>query len=233
MPELYDYFSSPASFVHLAVTCYILGLLTRRELLLRSFILLGTFFYILYYYFIAETPLWEAIWTSVIMGLANLIGLAALLVGRSPLSIPAANRDLYPRFQHLPPGDFGAIVRRAQRRVLTEAEVVTREGHVVDRLTYVISGVADVEKRGESFKLPPGLFSGEVAFMTGGTSVATTTLPPGAEILQWDFGTLKTLAARRPRFKLALEAMISRDLAMKVGMAVAPRQASYMAEATA
>jgi hypothetical protein len=66
-----DYFSSAAGFVHLAVLCYVLGLLTREKLMLRSFLLLGSYFSMLYYY-IADSPLWEEIAASILIATANL-----------------------------------------------------------------------------------------------------------------------------------------------------------------
>ena len=46
-------------------------------------------------------------------------------------------------------------------------------------------------------------------------------------MLEWEFATLRRRSARASRFKLALGAMISRDQAMKVAFAVAPRQADW------
>ena len=42
-------------------------------------------------------------------------------------------------------------------------------------------------------------------------------------MLVWDVAALRRKAVRKARFRLALEAMVSRDLAHKVAYAVAPR----------
>jgi len=58
-------------FVQLALLFYVLGFLTRNELYLRVWLLTGTGFYILYYYFVTDVPLWDALWTSAAIGVVN------------------------------------------------------------------------------------------------------------------------------------------------------------------
>ena len=70
--------------------------------------------------------------------------------------------------------------------------------------------------------MPEGLFIGEVALVTHRNSVATTTITKGAEILEWNFADLRRKSAKSQRFKLAVDAMITQDLAHKVAAGVAP-----------
>lgn len=212
---------APDVTIYLAGGAYILGYLIINQVLLRLVFAVGTFFYILYYASVAAEPLWGAIYTSVAMGIANLIGLTALFAGRSRLVLPRAYRDIYPNFEHLSPGDFRALFRRGTRYQLAEDTLLTQEGVRPNELTYIVTGNADVCKRGETFKLPPGLFVGEVAYMLQRPSAATTMVPKGAEVITWDTNALDK-ACRRLRFKLTLEAAISRDMAAKVAFAVAP-----------
>ena len=60
------------------------------------------------------------------------------------------------------------------------------------------------------------LFLGEIAFLTNAASSASLWLEEGAEVLEWQFDELRRRCERVPRFKLALEASISVDLARKV-----------------
>ncbi|WP_299624029.1 cyclic nucleotide-binding domain-containing protein [uncultured Tateyamaria sp.] len=199
-------FIAPETVVLLAGAALTIGYLIIHQVMLRLMVLLGT---------------------------ANLIGLGNLLWHQSKMAVPRAHRDIYPMFQSLPPGDFRNLVQYADRKVLQEAIQVTTEGAPVDKLYYVISGGIEVVKRGERFNMPPNLFVGEVAYITGQKSAATTCLPAGAEVLEWDVATLRARAAKRARFKLAIEAMISSDLALKVAFAVAPHRNSWVADAQA
>ncbi|MEP4199077.1 MAG: hypothetical protein ABJL99_25910 [Aliishimia sp.] len=106
--------------------------------------------------------------------------------------------------------------------MLEAEERVTQEGGVLTHLTYVVSGGMRVEKAGDCFNMPAGLFVGEVAYLMDQNSAASTWVNAGSEVLQWAVVDLRAKSARRDRFKLALEAMISKDLAAKVQLAVAP-----------
>lgn len=217
----------PEWIVLAAGITYALGYLIINQVLLRIMILIGTGLYTWYYWVVADTPLWEAVLTSIAIGLTNVIGLTALGWRMSPFAIPSEHRDLYAQFDTLPPGDFRDLVRRARRRQVDTETAITKEGAALDHLYYIISGNVRVEKRGESFVLPAQVFVGEVAYLTHAPSAATTWLGPGAEILEWDVTDLRIRAARKSRFKLALEAMISSDLARKVAFAVAPQRGPW------
>ena len=66
------------------------------------------------------------------------------------------------------------------------------------------------------------VFVGEVAYLLNANSVATTIVPMGTEIIRWDVATLEKAIRRKPRIKLALDTVISKDLATKVSFSVAP-----------
>ena len=80
---------------------------------------------------------------------------------------------------------------------------------------------------GDEFQMPAGVFVGEVAYLNNTNSAASTWVKEGSEILQWDVSTLRQKAARKDRFRLALEAVLSKDLAAKVAFAVAPQSAQW------
>lgn len=220
------------TIVLLAGLAFTLAYLIINQVVLRLIILFGTALYIWYYWVVADAPLWTAIYTSLAMGLANLIGLASLFWRQSKLAVPRQHLDIYAQFSSLPPGDFRDLIRHATRYTLDTDTDVTHEGAPMDSLYYIISGQIRIEKRGETFSMPAGVFVGEVAYLSRQPSAASTRLGAGTEVLEWDVATLRRRAARKSRFKLALEAMISRDLAVKVAFAVAPRQDNWHSEVT-
>lgn len=205
--------------------------LVINQVILRLLVLLGTGFYIWYYWIVADVPLWDAVITSVVLGIANLIGLANLFLHKSRLYVPSAHRDIYDGpFFHMPPQDFRTLMSVCKRKTLTERTKITEESKSVNQLYFVVSGDIEIEKLEEQFSMPSGLFVGEIAYLTARRSSATTHLPEGAEVLIWDFETLKKKSENNARFKMALEALISRDLALKVAVAVAPHQKGWDAE---
>lgn len=200
-----------------------IGYLVINQVILRLLVLGGTILYIVYYWVVADTPLWEAIYVSVVMGAANLIGLASLFLRNSRLNVPARFRELYDkRFSHMPPADFRQMMRAARHEVLETDRIITHENGEVTELVFMLEGRVKIEKLGNHFEMPAGQFIGEIAYLTGHPSSATTIATEGSEILVWSFKSLRSRAAHKPRFKLAFEAMISRDLARKVAVAVAP-----------
>ncbi|MEM8978415.1 MAG: cyclic nucleotide-binding domain-containing protein [Pseudomonadota bacterium] len=223
---MWEALTAPQNLVLTAGIIFTLGYLLINQVVLRLFMLTGTAFYIWYYWTVADAPLWEAIFTSFMMGTANLIGLFVLYARGAAWSVPKAHRDLYERFNTLPPGDFRALLREANRLQLEEATVITREGQPNDCLYYVISGGASITKRGHAFKMPSGVFFGEASYLLNGPAAATITLDAGSEVLEWRRDRVAKIAKRKPRFKLALDASIARDMAVKIVHAVAPQDAN-------
>ena len=189
---------SAETLVLLAGITYVLGCLTINQVILRLLILVGTGLYIWYYAIAADEPLWTAIWTSLAIGCATFAGLIALIGRNSPLMIPKTHRDIYPQFHDMVPGGFRVLVRMGRRYIVEQDTVITTEGEPVLKLHFVTSGAMSAEKKGVAFTLPPKIFVGEVAFMMGRASSATTVLKAGSEVLEWDVAELnrKNSAAR-------------------------------------
>jgi CRP-like cAMP-binding protein len=169
------------------------------------------------------------IFTTMGMILTNLIGMATLTLRRFRISLPAAHTDIYLMFSMLSPGDFRLVMKHADRAILELEQTVTTEGDPVKCLYFILSGNAEVSKRGAQFALPDRVFIGEVAYLLQRPGVATTTISAGAEVLRWDVDDMRQNIARNPRFKLAIDAMLSYDPARKIGEAVAPQMQPQVA----
>lgn len=219
MPEALQ---SVTFLVYAGGACYVVGLLIINQIILRLLLMCGTAFYIVYYAYVADQPLWEAIYISAMIGCANLFGLFGLLARNSRLAIPRAHSDIYDRFPGLPPGDFRTLMRHAKRYRLDTQTKLTTQGAPMTRLFYTLSGDACVTKNNDSFVIPAGVFVGEIAYLTGQPASATTALSQGAEVLEWSSTDLRRLSQKSSRFKMALNATLSVDMAQKVARSVAP-----------
>ncbi len=214
---------SPNFFITCAAGAFAFGYLLINQMRLRMMMFIGSTFYIAYYATAAAEPLYGGIYTTMGMMVTNLIGMAALSLRRFRISLPTAHTDIYPMFSMLSPGDFRLVMKHADRVTFDTDQTVTTDGKPVTHLFFVLSGNIEVQKRGTQFKLPNGLFVGEVAYLLQRPSAATTTIFAGAEVLRWDVSDMRQHIARNPRFKLAIDAVLSYDLARKVGEAVAPQ----------
>jgi hypothetical protein len=213
--------------VYAAGACLVLGFLIINQIALRLMLMMGIGFYILYNWTVADTPLWDAIFFSAMIGLANMLGLLALEARKSRLAIPRAHRDIYDNFPNLPPGDFRTLMRHAKRYKLDEPTTLTIEGAPTNRLFFTLSGETRITKKHDAFTMPPGIFVGEVAFLTHRCASATTLMRKGSEVLEWSAEDLRRASIKSTRFKMALEATLSLDLAQKVAHSVAPKGASW------
>lgn len=216
MQELYDYFSGPVTFVHLATLCYVLGLLTRNELRLRAFILIGTCFYILYYYFIAEAPLWEAIATSVLIGSANLPVIWRIFRERSVWGMSEEMLTLYAYFPSFNPGQFRKMIAKGSIIDETKHTVLLKHGERPSKLYLTLSDGFMLSRHSQYAELGPGNFLGEISFVLGGPASATVTAEPGARYVAWDVSTLEKLMETSPRFANAIPVLLSQDIARKL-----------------
>ncbi len=215
-------FLSPSVLIMLAGSVQIFGYLLINQTYLRLTMLCSSSLYILYYFHAAETPLWGAITVSCLTLVSILIGLAALYARNSGWSVPDEHKDIYPMFDELLPGDFRKVMRIATRETIEIERVVTQEGQDPGSLIFVTKGTFFVEKGTARFDVTGPTFIGEVAYLRNTPSVATTTLPAGVEIVVWSREALRRNTRAAPRLKLALDALISRDLANKVSLAVSP-----------
>lgn len=205
-----------------AAATFVLGYLIINQIALRVMLLIGTGLYIGYYAVVSDTPLWAAIWASAATGTANVIGLTSLLLRKSKWIIPKRDKDLYSSFSALPPGDFRQLMLMASRGRRAQGDILTTTGAKVTSLFYVVSGRVEIRKRGSVFHMHSGNFVGEVAFLTEEDASATTLMAEDGELLSWDVAQLRQRAARDVRFRLALDAVISLDLAHKVASAGSP-----------
>ncbi len=218
MTAIIDYFSSAASFVHLAVLCYMLGLLTRKELVLRGFILLGSLFYILYYFYIAESPLWEAIGASILIAAANLPVIFRIFRERSTFGMSADMLSLYRSFPNFNPGQFRQIMSKAEIVNQSEDTLLLHQGVQPAQLFLTISDGFMLERDTQNAELGPGNFLGEISFLLGGAATATVVAKPGSSYVAWDLGELHYMMANSPSMANAVSVLLNKDIARKLAI---------------
>lgn len=215
-PDFVTQITPPTVYVHLALLFYVLGFLTRDELILRAQVLAGTMFYILYYFFIADAPLWEAILGSLAIAAANIYSSVIIIRERSTFGMSADERELYTRFHTLRPGHFRRVMKKAGRWQVEQDVVLLEMNSPVDKLFYVRSGTVEISRGGKIAQLGPGHFLGELAFLKGTTASATVTAKLGSEIIIWDQPILKKIMQKSPVISNAIVALFNEDLATKL-----------------
>ena len=207
---------TPAALVHIAALFQIAGFLVRDQVWLRTLVLTGTMLYIVYYYFAPDIPLWDAIFWSTVMGLANIYVLVKLVLERTTLALSDEEKTLYYAFASLSPGEYRRILKVAEWHDADGEAVLTHEGQPLDRLYYVLDGKVRIEKGERKFHIPPGSFIGEVAYFLKQNASATAVVEPGGRYVAVKRADLETIEKRHPAIRIALHSMLSMDMAAKV-----------------
>lgn len=211
-----SYLWSAGIFVHLALLFYVLGFLTRDELWLRCLLFVGTIFYILYYYYVSTDPLWDAILTSTILGVANLYVIVLICSERSTVFMSTEQIELYKSFPTLSPGQFRMILKRSRRVTLDDTAVLATFGQTSNALIFLISGKAKLERSGTRAACVIPSFIGEIGFLLQQPASATVTAEAGTEYLVWDAAEIRALLDRKTELSNAMIALFNIDLATKV-----------------
>ncbi|WP_420862644.1 cyclic nucleotide-binding domain-containing protein [Algirhabdus cladophorae] len=226
----FSYFFSTGVFVQLALLCYVLGLLTRNELMLRLLVLIGTVFYIIYYYFVSDTPLWDAIWASLVIGAANLFVIGIILMERTTYGMSPQMVALYQHFPTLNPGQFRKIMKRASWTTADQPIQISRKGGTLDHLFLIASGNAILRRNGLESVIPEGNFVGEISFLIEGPASADVIVPQGTTFVQWNRQKLKAQMRSAPQLSNALSALFNKDIARKLAVStpdITPQSAPF------
>ncbi len=211
-----DHFYSAGILVHFALLFYAAGFLIRDELWLRTLVLVGTFFYIAYYYFVSAVPLWDAILASSILALVNMVLIGVIIRERTLLAMSSHEAGLYSVFCTLTPGQFRRLLRHGCWRTAAKPEVLTEIEKPVNCLYYVVSGEIDLEMDSGAGTLDGEKFIGEIAFILGTNASATVTARPGAVYVEWDVTDIRRMMKRSLAFENAMIALFNVDMARKV-----------------
>lgn len=212
----FEYFSTASAFVHLALLFSVLGFLFRDELYLRSLLLLGTVFYLLYYYFSQTAPLWDAIFSSAVIFAVNLIFIILILRERYLISMSHEETILYHSLGAFTPGQFKRIMKIAKWQSRISPSIVTYENQTCDRLFYILDGEITIIKNGEKFSRNGNMFIGEVGFMLGVPASATVTISANTNYVEWKSQDLTKLFSKSQSIENAFKALFNFDLAKKV-----------------
>lgn len=219
-----DNLTSDASvLVHIAAMFYVAGFLVRDQLRLRLLVLTGTTCYLGYYYLALDTPLWEAIFWSSVLGAANLFVIVQIFLERSTFNMSEEEKRVYEVFDTMLPGEFRRLLKISTFEDGEESVQLTQEGHPVDNLYYVLDGEIEVEKMGETFSIPSGAFIGEVAFFLHSDASATVSVGNNGRYVKWLGDDLRRLQKKFPGIRAALHSILNDDMAAKVAQSMGNR----------
>lgn len=213
---MFDLTSGAAILVHIAALFYVAGFLVRDQLTLRLLVLLGTICYIIYYWLALDTPLWDAIIWSLILGAANLYMILVLAFERTTFRMSDDEKRLFAAFDSMTPGEFRRVLKVAEWVDSDGEQPLTQENKTCDRLYYVLDGAVNIQKGERNFDIPPGSFIGEVVYFLKQEASATVTVAKGGRYVALPRDAIASLEKKSPGIRIAIHSVLSADMAQKV-----------------
>lgn len=207
---------NPGMLVHVAALCQLSGFLLRDQLKLRALVALGGVFYLAYYLYAPAAPLWEAMfWTSAML-VANIAMIAVIARNRRAHGLNDDALMLFSAFASIEPGDMRRLMQLGAVTRAAEPQELTRLGERSGKLFYVIDGALTIRRAEGALAAQGPMFIGEAGYLLDRPASATVVSAPGARVLVWDTAALRALCARHERIGRALEVALNRDLAAKI-----------------
>jgi hypothetical protein len=202
--------------VHLGAVLYLICFLFRDQIMLRCFAIAGDFAYVTYYFNVTDQPLWGAIfWNIPNIGI-NLAMIALILRDRGTASYTENEMKLFGSLPPIAPTDFRKLLRSGKWNVAEADVVLAREGEPLDHLHYVLEGGVEVEKGGRNIPVEPGLFIGEIAFLTNRPATANVKVAAKSLYFSWPREALQKAREKDQGLAGAIGSMLNADLAGKL-----------------
>jgi CRP-like cAMP-binding protein len=170
------------------------------------------------YFLMQHTVLWPPIIWAVVFTAINLYQISRIYLERRPVVLSADEQALYDLgFRSLRPREFVSLTLVGEWKSAAAGEKVLIEGEPVSRLCIPIAGSAEVRKQGKPVgTLEPGHIVGTALALTGAPSPVEATFTGPGRYMSWPLPSLRAFMDKRPELRVALQSLVSRDLAGKL-----------------
>jgi CRP-like cAMP-binding protein len=170
------------------------------------------------YFLLQHTVLWPPVLWALVFTAINLYQISRIYLERRPVVLSDDERRLYDLgFQSLRPREFVSLTLVGEWKSASAGERILIEGEPVSRLCVAITGRADVRKQGQRIgTLEPGHLIGTALALMGASSPVEATFTEPSRYMSWPVSSLRTFVDKRPDLRVALQGLVSRDLATKL-----------------
>jgi CRP-like cAMP-binding protein len=170
------------------------------------------------YFLLQHTVLWPPVLWALVFTAINLYQISRIYLERRPVVLSDDERRLYDLgFQSLRLREFVSLTLVGEWKSASAGERILIEGEPVSRLCVAITGRADVRKQGQRIgTLEPGHLIGTALALMGASSPVEATFTEPSRYMSWPVSSLRTFVDKRPDLRVALQGLVSRDLATKL-----------------
>lgn len=175
------------------------------------------------YFLLQPTVLWPPILWASVFTVINLYQISRIYLERRPVVLSQDEQRLYDlAFRSLRPREFLSLTLVGEWKDAAVGDKVLTEGEPVSRLCISIAGNAEVSKQGKPVGiLEAGHIIGTAIVMAGAPSPVDATFTQPARYMAWPLASLRTFMDKRPDLRIALQGLVSRDLAGKLERSLA------------
>jgi CRP-like cAMP-binding protein len=171
------------------------------------------------YFLVQGTVLWPPVLWALVFTAINLFQITRIYLERRPVVLSKDEQALYDLgFRSLRPREFVSLSLVGEWKNAQAGERIVTAGQPVSHLCIAITGSAEVHKQRERIgTLNPGHIIGTALALTGDPSPIDITFIEPAHYMRWPLPSLRRFMDKRPDLRVALQALVNRDLAGKLG----------------
>jgi Popeye protein conserved region len=176
------------------------------------------------YFLVQGTVLWPPVIWALVFTAINLFQITRIYLERRPVVLSKDEQALYDLgFRSLRPREFVSLSLVGEWKSAQVGERIVTEGQPVSHLCIAITGSAEVHKqRARIGTLSPGHIIGTALALAGDPSPVDITFIEPAHYMRWSLPSLRRFMDKRPDLRVALQALVNRDLAGKIGALLSP-----------
>lgn len=169
-------------------------------------------------YFLFQSTYSAVFWQSAFVSI-NLFHVVLLIMARRPTNLTEDQQVLHNMvFRNFTSRETRSILEIATWHNGAPNEILIATGQQEPVLYLIQTGRAQVFHDGQIIDWDgPGSFMGELRFITGKPAVADVVFATEARYVSWDTTSLRKLLKRNARLKTSFEALISANIASKLG----------------
>lgn len=203
-------------FGHFTYLLLILSFLMRKMVWLRALAIssgIAKIIYRLYFVFDPISVFWEAVFVLVNVGQLLLIWWE----NRAPDYTEEERHFIDMVGPSLPAATARRLLKSGRWADVPAGEQLTVDGQRVEALTFISSGLVQIEKNGARIgACGPGDFLGEMTYASGKAATATAVTLEPTRVLRFERKALEAAQAARPMIRIALQASFNRNLIDKL-----------------
>lgn len=210
--------SSAVMLFSFANLCYFTAYVVKDILWLRIFSI-GAALMTFPYFIVQSNVMYSALFWQSCFAAINIYHVVLLLWKRRPVDLSDKQQQMKDMvFRHLTSREVKTLLQAAKWHTAKSNEPLISQGQDPQTLYLLKSGKVDiVQKDAVVAYRGPGSFLGELNYITGALPNADVKFSMESEYLSWDKTSLETLLHKNTDLKNAFEALLSNNIASKLG----------------